>query len=100
MSADDTELMARRGRHLTDFAIRIGWDKDGPEGAFEYVQRTSYAQGLEDAAKAGWKEAAIAWNVCGSIHRQYAKGRDALFTTRQADYQRHYDDAAKRLGDG
>ena len=99
MSADDTELMARRGRYLTDFALRIGWDKDGPEGAFEYVQRTSYAQGLEDASKAGWREAAIAWRVCGSIHLQYARGKDALFTTRQADYQRHYDTALGKLGD-
>ena len=34
----------------------------------------------------GWKEAAIAWEVCASIHRKYAKGRDALFSTRQHDF--------------
>lgn len=41
----------------------------------------------------GWLEAAVAWSVCASIHRTYAKGRDALFTTRQADYVRHEKDA-------
>lgn len=34
----------------------------------------------------GWKRAAIAWEVCASIHREYAKGKDALFTTRQKDF--------------
>jgi hypothetical protein len=37
----------------------------------------------------GWKEAVIAWSVCASIHREYAKGKDALFSTRQADFVRH-----------
>lgn len=37
----------------------------------------------------GWKEAAIAWIVCASVHERFAKGKDALFTTRQADYVRH-----------
>ena len=38
-------------------------------------------------------EAAIAWEVCASIHREYAKGKDGLFTTRQADFIKHADDA-------
>lgn len=37
----------------------------------------------------GWKEAVIAWSVCASIHREYAKGKDPLFKTRQADFVRH-----------
>lgn len=37
----------------------------------------------------GWKEAAIAWNVCASLHERFGKGKDALFTTRQRDYTRH-----------
>ena len=37
----------------------------------------------------GWKEAAIAWEVCASIHREYAEGKDALFKTRQQDFVRH-----------
>jgi hypothetical protein len=43
----------------------------------------------------GWKEAAIAWNVCASLHERFAKGQDALFTTRQADYKRHFAAARK-----
>jgi len=45
----------------------------------------------------GWKEAAIAWEVCASIHRSFAKGKDALFKTRQAGFVRHADDARKML---
>ena len=41
----------------------------------------------------GWLEAAIAWEVCGSIHTTYAKGKDALFTTRHADFVKHADDS-------
>ena len=44
-------------------------------------------------ARDGWKEAAIAWEVCASIHRQWAKGKDALFTTRQGDFVKHANDA-------
>lgn len=38
------------------------------------------------AVQKGWKEAAIAWEVCASIHRKYGKGKDALFSTRQKDF--------------
>lgn len=41
----------------------------------------------------GWLEAAIAWEVCASVHLQWAKGKDAVFTTRQGDYVRHGNDA-------
>jgi len=41
----------------------------------------------------GWREAAIAWSVCASLHERFAKGRDALYTTRQADYQKHLKNA-------
>ena len=41
----------------------------------------------------GWKEAAIAWSVCASIHETWAKGKDALYKTRHADFVRHADDA-------
>lgn len=42
---------------------------------------------------AGWKEAAIAWSVCASIHEKWAKGKDALYSTRHADFEKHADDA-------
>ena len=41
------------------------------------------------AVPEGWKEATIAWEVCASIHREYAKKKDPFFTTRQADFMRH-----------
>lgn len=41
------------GRHLLRKAKEWGWTDDG-EGAFEYVQRISYQQGLEDGLK-GYK---------------------------------------------
>jgi hypothetical protein len=44
----------------------------------------------------GWLEAAIAWNVCASIHSKYAKGKDAFFTTRQADFVRHAEESSAK----
>ena len=41
----------------------------------------------------GWLEAAVAWEVCASIHQQWAKGKDAVYSTRQADFQKHAEDA-------
>lgn len=43
------ERYARHGKHVVDFARRHGWKEADGEGAFEYIQRISYAQGLEDA---------------------------------------------------
>jgi HAMP domain-containing protein len=45
----------------------------------------------------GWEEAAIAWEVCASIHREYAKKRDPFFTTRQGDFTRGADKARAAL---
>jgi len=45
----------------------------------------------------GWKEATIAWTVCASIHREYAKGKDPFFKTRQADFIRHMNAAQSEL---
>lgn len=33
---------------VENFARKIGWDDKDAEGAFEYIQRTSYAQGHAD----------------------------------------------------
>lgn len=41
-----------------------------------------------------WQEAAVAWSVCASIHREYAKGKDPFYKTRQSDFTRH--EAASR----
>jgi hypothetical protein len=45
------------------------------------------------SAPNGWKEAAIAWEVCASIHREYAKRKDGLYTTRQSDFVKHANNA-------
>lgn len=45
----EQEVLARLGAHVTAFALRHGWKSDGPEGAFEYIQRISYTQGMDDA---------------------------------------------------
>ena len=42
------ERYLRHGYNLFEFAKKLGWKDDG-EGPLEYVQRISYAQGLEDA---------------------------------------------------
>lgn len=48
----------------------------------------------------GWLEASIAWEVCASLHRQYCKGKDALFTTRQSDFVKHAENARGRAAHG
>lgn len=61
----------------------------------EQVAAHSPASGVVE--REGWKEAAIAWEVCASLHRQWAKGKDALFTTRQTDFVKHAADARAAL---
>ena len=41
-------------------------------------------------------EAAIAWEVCASIHETFAKGKDALYTTRHGDFVKHADDSRSK----
>lgn len=52
---------------------------------------------LRESEQSGWKEAAIAWEVCGSIHEKFAKGKDALYSTRHADFEKHAEDARRKL---
>jgi len=49
------------------------------------------------AADSGWLEAAVAWEVCASIHEKFAKGKDALYTTRHADFVQHAADARAKV---
>jgi hypothetical protein len=44
----------------------------------------------------GWKEAAKAWRVCASVHEAFAKGKDSLYTTRHADFERHTEKSMKK----
>ena len=52
---------------------------------------------LRESEQSGWKEAAIAWKVCGSIHEAFAKKKDALYSTRHSDFERHAEDARRML---
>lgn len=47
-------------------------------------------------ASIAWANVANAYNQLASIHAQYAKGKDAVFTTRQADYKRKSKEAEAR----
>jgi hypothetical protein len=58
---------------------------DMPAGASPDPQRPDARPGKDN----GWLEAAIAWSVCASIHEKYAKGKDALYSTRHADFLQH-----------
>jgi hypothetical protein len=63
--------------------------KDCPGGVraayYAETMRVLFAHKLADVMK----ESTIAWTVCASIHREYGKGKDPLFTTRQGDFTRH-----------
>ena len=52
---------------------------------------------LRESEQSGWKEAAIGWEVCGSIHEAFAKKKDALYSTRHSDFERHAEDARRML---
>lgn len=78
-------------KHVEDFAAKGGWTKDSGEGAFEFIQRISYAQGVEDGhnrpAQTPRKLNTVAWlytlkygeevnHTIVSLHRQrYPFGR-------------------------
>lgn len=51
---------------------------------------------LRESEQSGWKEAAIAWEVCGSNAR-HPKKKDALYSTRHSDFERHAEDARRML---
>ncbi len=52
---------------------------------------------LRESEQRGWKEAAIAWEVCRSIHERFAKKKDALYSTRHADFEKHANDARQKI---
>lgn len=51
-SAEYTERLIRAGAHLHGQAKSMGWPDDG-EGAYEFIVRTAYEQGLRDATTRG-----------------------------------------------
>lgn len=72
----------------------------GPASSEDALLVARYRQRLLACAPSvpdGWKEAAIAWEVCASIHREYGKGKDPFFNTRQGDFVKHANDARAML---
>lgn len=53
--------------------------------------------GLVEACQQAYAETAVAWSICASIHREYAKGKDPFFKTRQADFTKHENDARAKI---
>lgn len=47
----------------------------------------------------GWLDAAVAWEVCASVHATWAKGKDAMFKTRNKDYLNHAERARAKHQD-
>ncbi len=86
------EEIHRLGKEVSELRAAQSAPVELPE-PIDLLTRIESARMLE-----GWKEACIAWEVCASVHSQWAKGKDALFSTCQADYKRHAEDArAKAL---
>jgi len=52
-------------------------------------KRPPHTDALQSQDREGWKEATIAWEVCASLHREYCKGKDPFYKTRQADFVKH-----------
>lgn len=48
---EEQDRATRIGTYILETAKTLGWKDDG-EGAYEYIQRLSYAQGVEDAKAA------------------------------------------------
>lgn len=96
------ELVKRLQRLHREFTEDLGWllrdldlRRQGNQAAAAAFQP---ATGAAPGDSEGWKEAAIAWTVCASIHTKWAKGKDALFSTRQADFVKHANHARSMLG--
>lgn len=46
----------------------------------------------------GWQEAVLAWEICASSHREFAKGKpDPFWSTRQKDFKKHQANAQEKL---
>ncbi len=80
--------------HHTKLNPNQSADSDLIAGIIKAI-RAALQESTSSEAEA-WKESAIAWTVCASVHEQWAKGKDGLYKTRQGDYIRHAADARKK----
>ena len=93
------EAIERMLTQLMDIAVSNGANSVSMPD--EYVEVTAWLCGIPaqpaPSVPDGWKEAAIAWEVCASIHREYGRGRDPFFSIRQGDFVKHANDARAML---
>ena len=76
--------------------IHAAYDTDGNDLSASAAKAADELERLANEGREAWKEAAIGWTVCASVHEQWAKGKDALYTTRHGDFERHAEDARQR----
>lgn len=50
---DDARLI-RYGRHLFEFADKLGWDESDGEGPLEFIMRRTREIGMQDALDGHW----------------------------------------------
>jgi hypothetical protein len=86
----DTADAATMGFRGGDCIVAASFDKPG---AFVPLLDLVATQ---EKLKRAWLEAAVAWEVCASIHESFAKGKDALYSTRHADFVRHAEEARSK----
>ena len=93
------ETIERMLTQLMDIAVSNGANSVSMPD--EYVEVAAWLCGIPaqpaPSVPDGWKEAVIAWEVCASIHREYGKGKDPFFNTRQGDFVKHANDARAML---
>jgi hypothetical protein len=82
-------------KHVEDFAAGCGWKREDGEGAFEFVQRTSYRQGWQDGRR----------ESMGDVHRDTPEvATPTTSTTGKVDASRVRDEAleeaAQLYGEG
>lgn len=90
----------KEAERLLDDVVRAATmgDEHGVQADSVYRDaRATLLAHIQRGVVGGWKEATIAWEVCVSIHREYAKKKDPFFTTRQADFMRHAEAARAAL---
>ncbi len=68
---------------------RLEWLKESAIGPEYRHALDALLAAFDDRAE----DAIIAWSVCASVHREYCRKTDPLFTTRQGDFVKHESDA-------
>ena len=54
---------------------------------------------MTDEQLEGWRRAALAWEVCASLHLSFCKKTDPFFQTRQTGLAKRAKDARQKVSD-